>query len=254
MDSLDTLEHAAVAGHNNPPSAIETARDAYKALSDFLAETPVIQDQETAKAAKLQLDRIKATAGDLEAAKTAETAPHYAAWQTALAKYKPAADSLAALTTELAKRIRVFLDAEEDRRRKEADRIRREAEEAALKAAEAARAEAEARENAAVGEIGVDIGQAVDTLAYAAIDAAKLERQATVAERDADNVRLGGGFGRSISVRVTMKPVIEDWKVAIKAIGLTDDISAAILKGARAFKKLKGAWPKGIGEVEERSL
>lgn len=241
-------------GDNQPPSPIDHARDAYRDLSQFLADTPVIQDQETARKAKLQLDRIKATAGDLEMARKAETEPRYAAWQQAIAKYKPAKEGLEKLTAQLEARIKRFLDEEENKRRAEAARVRLAAEEAARKADEAARAEAEARENASLGEIGVDVGGAAAALAEAATDAARLERRATVAERDADNVRLSGGFGRSISVRVTMKPVIQDHKAAIEVLGLTDDIAAAILKGARAYKKLKGEWPKGIGEIEDRSL
>ena len=240
-------------GHNNPPSAIDDARTAAKALSDFLARTPVIQTSAEAAEAKLYIDRVKSTQKDLDAAEEAEARPFYDAWKDAKAKYKPATDYLTKIANELKARIKVYLDAEEAKRRAEAERIRAAAE-AAIKAAhEAERLEREAKENASMGELDIDVGAAIEQADNAFADAKKLIRQANVAERDAD-VRLSGGLGRSISVRTTIKPVCDDYKAAIKAMGLTDGIRDAILTSARAYKKLNGAWPKGISEIEERSL
>ena len=240
-------------GHNLPPSAIDMARDAFRDLSAFLAENPVIADHATARAAKLQLDRIKATAKDLEEADKAESGPLYEAWKASKAKFAPALDATKKITGELATRIKAFLDAEEDKRRAEAAEAARKAAEAIRLMEEAARLEIEAQENAAVGEF-VDVGAAILAGAQAEDAANRAARAAVIAERDADNVRLIGGFGRAISVRTVKKPIVEDWRAAIKVMGLTDDIDAAIIKSARAYKKLKGGWPKGISEIEERVL
>ena len=57
-------------GANNPPSAIEMARDQWKAINVFLTDHPAIVGEDDARQAKLFLDRGKAAIADLEAART----------------------------------------------------------------------------------------------------------------------------------------------------------------------------------------
>lgn len=240
-------------GHNNPPSAIDLARDAFVALSNFLKNTPVIETEETAREAKLFLDRAKATQGDLEAARKAEADPLYAAWKGVNERFKPATEHLSRVTDELKARLTAFIRAEEAKRQREAEEKRRAAEEAERAAREAEAAEREARENASMGEIGVDVGEAIQQADDAFDDAQRMAREAARAERDA-NVRIGGGFGRVASLRTKETLVVVDAAKAIKAIGLTDKIKDAILSSARDYRKLKGELPKGIIAETERAL
>lgn len=244
----------AAIGHNNPPSAIYTARSAYGALSEWLDAHPVIQSHDDATEAKGVLDRMKATLGDLSAARDAEAKPHYAAWQDALAKFKPASDSLTKLTDELKRRIGDYIRAEEMRRAQEAAAARQAAEEAAARARAAIEAEREAAENATMGEVGAGLGAASLDADDAIAAAKRAEREAAVAERDAATVRVGGGWGRVASLRTKETLVVSDAAKAIKAIGMTDKIRDAILSSARDYRKLKGKLPAGIDATTERAL
>ena len=113
-------------------------------------------------------------------------------------------------------------------------------------------AETEAKANAAQGEF-VDVGAAIQTADETCTQAKKLDHQASIAERDA-NVRIGGGFGRAASLRTKEMLILDDAIKAIIAIGVTDDIKEAILKSARAFRKLNGRLPAGISIELNRTL
>jgi hypothetical protein len=239
-------------GANNPPSAIDDARAAFAALSAYLADTPVIETDDEARAAKLQIDRASATLGSLETARDAETKPLYSAWQTAIAKYKPATESLSKLLGEIKSRLSAYMRMEEDRRWREAGAKRLATEEAIRVAHEAENAENEARENAAQGEF-VDIGAAMETADAAFSQAKTLDHQASIAERDA-HVRIGGGFGRVATLRSKETLILDDAVKALISIGVTGDIREALLKGARAFRKLHGKLPAGISSDQTRAL
>lgn len=239
--------------HNKPPTPIEMAREAYKALLGWLGEHPAIATRPEAAEAKLQLDRVTSTVKDLASAQNDEAKPLYDQWKAARAKYDPAIVNLEKLTNELKRRIKDFLDREEQARLAEAAEARREAEEAERRLNEAQAHLEDARERAAEGEY-VDVAEAMVEADIAVTVAKQANNGAAVAERDADNVRLGGGFQRAVSVRTRMVPVVEDWALAIDAMGLTDKIRDAILSSARAFLKTNGCWPTGISEIEERSL
>lgn len=248
MSSVDRLS----IGGNNPPSPIDDARFAYAQLSAYLADTPVIETEDEARSAKLQIDRASATLHSLEDARDAETKPLYSTWQAALAKYKPATESLSKLLAEIKSRLSAFMRFEEERRCQEAEAKRLQAEEAIQIAREAEQAETEARENAAQGEF-VDVGAAIQAADETFAVAKKLDHQASIAERDA-NVRIGGGFGRVASLRTKETLILDDALKAIIAIGVTDDIKEAILKSARAFRKLHGHLPAGISLEQNRTL
>src|ERR1700694_3820572 len=109
MTMVESNPRATIGG-NAAPSSIEFARDAYRDLSKFLADNPVIQDQESASAAKLHLDRARATAKDLEEAELNESKPLYDAWKAAKERFRPAAEALDKITSELKIRIKAFLD------------------------------------------------------------------------------------------------------------------------------------------------
>ena len=239
-------------GHNSPPSPIDAARDAWAALAKYLADTPVIQDEDTARGAKLQLDRGKSTLGDLEAAMKAEADPLRKIWMDTREKYTPAINNITKVVELLETRIKAFMRAEENRRAEEAAAKIRAAQEAERLAREAEKAEREALDNAAVGEVGVDVAAATEQADAAFSRFQKTEREAKLAVKDT-KVRLGGGFGKTLTMRTRKVAVLDDWKAAIEAIGLTDDIREAILKSAKAFKTMNGSYPNGVSEIEERS-
>lgn len=239
-------------GHNS--NAIEIAAETFRDVSAFLVDHPAIVTHEDAKAAKLQLDRLKSTKKDLDEAEGKTCDPLYRAWKDAKAVFAPALENLKAIEKQLSARIQSFLEVEEARRALEALEARRKAEEALEAARAAALAEQEAIENAAGGEYGVDVGAAIVESGHAFAEAAKAQRAADVAARDADNVRLSGGFQRAVSVKTVKKPVVTDPQTALAALGLTDKIRDALIQSARAYKQLRGSWPPGITEIEERTL
>ena len=250
---MNAVAKIAEIGGNNPPSAIDDARTAYKALADYLAQTPVIEAEDTAREAKLFSDRTKNTLKDLEAARKVIADPLYAEWTEVNATFKPAKDALDKLLKELNERLTVFARAEEAKRRAIADEKRRIAEEAERAAREAEAAEREAKDNAAYGEIGVDVGAAIETADAAFNDMQFALRDKARAERD-EKVRIGGGFDRALSMRTVKTLVLEDAVAAIKDLGITDKIRDAILSGARDYRKVMGALPKGVSEIEERKI
>lgn len=240
-------------GHNMPPSAIDDARAAFKALSDYLAATPVIADDATAREAKLYVDRAKLTLADLDAAKTRESKPLHDEWKACLEKFKPATEYLTRVADELKTRLAAYMRAEETRRLQEAAEAWRIAQEAERAAREAERLEAEAKENAAMGEIGSDVGAAIVDADAAFAEFERAKRAAAIADKDA-HLRIGGGFSRVASLRTKETLVLEDAGKALKAIGLTDKIRDAILSGARDYRRLKGKLPAGVAATTEQVL
>lgn len=250
------VEQIAAAGHNNPPGPIDGAREAYKALAEFLNSTPAIADADAAKEAKLFLDRTRLTIKDVEAASKAESAPLHEAWKASLAKYKPAIESLSRLLDELSARLTAYARAEEAKRIAEAEAKRLAALEAERLAREAEAKEQEAKENAAAGDCEANAGAAIAEADAAFAAFKKADHQARVAERDA-SVRIGGGFTRAIGLRTTKTLVLGDAPKALAALsanGVPEKIRDAILSAARAYHKLNGAWPEGVSEHEERKI
>ena len=239
---------------DNRPDMIQHARDAWARLNKWLSDHPAVQDGTEARDGKLMLDVAKGTLKDLREAREGESAPLYEGWKAAIAKYKPADEALEKLLGELNKRLSAYALAEETKRRAEAETARKMAEEAEQLAREKIEAERELAENVSLGEIGVDLGSAQAETDAAVEEARQSAAIAKAAERDS-RVRIGGGFGNASTLRTEKVQVIDDAAKAIAAIGLTEDIKLAILKGARAYKKLKGVWPEGVHEEDgERKL
>lgn len=239
-------------GGNSPPAPLDEARISFKALSDFVIANPVIETEDQARAAKRFLDQGARTIASIEDAQKAESAPLHAAWKEAIARYKPALGHCERIVSIIKDRLTTYMRAEEDRRSQDAEQIRLAALKAEQAAADAARAEAEAQDNAEMGEF-TDVIAAMEASQQTASAAAKLNRQAIIAEKDV-RVRLGGGLGKTTTLRNKEILAITDPVKAIAEIGLTADISEAILKGARAFRKLRDRLPDGIVSEIDRSL
>lgn len=239
--------------HNLPP-VVELARETWDNFNRFLNAHPVVQDEaEAAEGAKWR-DRAKAILADLEAARVAKSRPLHEQWKAAIAEFKPAEESVEKLLVELNKRLTKFALAEEAKRRKIAEEAAKAKAEAERIAREAEAKEREAIDDASQGVVDANVGtatQQADDAFDAFQDASKAAREA----EKATTVRIDSGFGtRAATLRTSVVPIVVDAAKALAALGLTDDIRDAILKGARLYKRLKGSWPDGIDEIVERKI
>lgn len=250
----------AVAGHNQPPQeALEIGRKAYTHLSEWLAEKPVIATEEDARAAKPVVDYVKGALESMESERDGLVRPLNEQVAATNADYKAVRDPLKRLFDVLKDRINTFIEAERVRREAEAAelaRIAKEKEEAA-RAAEAA--EHEAIENAKEGEF-TDVGAATAQADEAFADFQGAARAAVRADKAASSVKIGGGFGRSLSQRTSETLVIADPLKALAEIMaerdgvLPDKIGDAMRAAARDFRKAKGRLPDGVTSNKTRSL
>lgn len=242
-------------GHNVPPSAIDLAKDEFASLSEFLAEMPVVQDEDAARRANLFKSRAAATLKDLDAAMRAESDPPYRLYKAALDKYKPVADSLASLAKQIDARLAAFMRQEQAKRQRIADEARAALLEAEQLAREAERAEQEAAANAAVGEV-VDIGAAIVEADAKFAEFQRASRFVKVAERDT-KIRIGGGLGKVATLRTVETLTIINLDAALRVLretGLTEKIVEALLSAAREFRKTWGELPNGITRTTEQVL
>lgn len=239
-------------GHNRPPHvAIELAEDALKRLGDWLNEHPIIITEDDAKEAKLVHDATKEALRELEAERDGYVRPLNEQVKAINERYKAARTPVERLMDELKNRLNAYLEAERKRREEEA---RRAAEELARKEAEARAAEArerEAIENAAVGEF-TDVAGATAEADEKFSEYERARREAERKAREAESVKVAGGFGRALSQRKTEKLVVEDPVKALRAIInerggiLPEKIEAAIVSAARDYRKAKGKLPNGV--------
>lgn len=247
-------------GHNRPPSAIDHAPDAMTALSDWMAEYPVIQSEEHAREAKALLDRAKGCAGDIEAERDSKVRPLNEQIASINSEYKSVHNTdskkpgtLDKIVNELKLRLTDFVKAEEARRVREADEKRRAAEAAEQAAREAEQREREAIENARNGELGVDVTQVVVEADSRFATFKKADREAARADRDT-HVRIGGGFGRAVSLRTVETLILDDPIQAIRAVGVNEAIRDAILSAARDYRKQNGKLPAGVSSATTRHV
>lgn len=236
--------------HNNPPASasIEMAETAAKALADFLSAHPVI-DASNEAALKIVYDRANLAKRDLDDADDTETKPLYRKWQDALAKYKPCRAKLDSLLSDAGGRIQSYLRAKKAEADRVAEAARLEAARLVAEADAAIAAHDEAVEDSKVGVI-VDMNATLDEANRKVEEAQRALRSEARAERDTA-VKLKGGFDRGIGLKAPKKVLrLENFNDAISEIGLTSDITEAVFKAARAYKKLHGRLPKGIAEEE----
>lgn len=239
--------------HNNPPEMLELSRDVAKSVSEWMADNPVVQDEETARSAKVQIDRLKLCAKDLEAERDGKVRPLNEKVAAINADYRKPRNLLGDLLFEVMGRVEHYVRQEEQRRAAiaaEAARKAREAEEAAL---EAERLERERLDDAAKGEVGVDIAEVIEKADDAFEEYQKAEREAIMAKRDA-KVKVGGGFARALSMREREILDVVDAIAALTEIGATENIKQAILTSARAFRKIHNRLPNGISSTIEKGL
>jgi hypothetical protein len=249
-------------GHNEPPSPIDYAKEVIGELSGWMAnEAPVIQTEDQSRHAKLLLDRAKAALEDVERERVAKVKPLNDQVTEINGLYKAAHNTdakkpgtLDRVVLILKQRLQSYLLAEESKRRRIAEEKQAAADAAREAALLAERLEKEAMANAAVGEIGVDVAAVTRTADEAFGAFSKASREAYRADREADNVKLAGGFGRSVSVRTVEVLIVKDACAAIVNMGLTDGVKDAILTAARAYRAATSDLPDGIEATFERKL
>ena len=247
-------------GGNNPPGALELWNVVATDISAWMADNPVIQDEDKAREAKKLLDRAKTSAAEIEDERDRKVRPLNEEVAAINAAYKAIHNTDAKkpgifdkVVNELKARFAVFLRAEEVRRQAEAEAKRRAAEEAERIAREAEATEREAIANAQAGELGVDVTQVVVEADSRFSEFKKADREAARAERDS-HVRIGGGWGKSAALRTVETLILDDPIAAIRSIGVNEGIRDAILTAARAYRKLHGKLPNGVSAVTERNL
>lgn len=258
--SMAALNERAVIGSNNPPGPIDLAMDTAVVLSRWLAERPLILDEDMARDGKLLLDRAKASAGEIEDARLKETKPLNEQLGEINARYKQVHNTdpkkpgmLDKVVSELRRRMTDFVAKEEAKRIAVAEAKRRAAEQAERVAREAEAKEREAIENAKAGELGVDVTQVVVEADSRFNDFKKADREAQRAERDA-RVRIGGGWMNAATLRTKETLVLVSYGKAICAIGPNDKIREAILSAARDYRKEKGHLPEGVSVEITRAI
>ena len=185
----------------------------------------------------------------LDNAKGDEKRPHLDANAEIEARYKKVLSQIADAATALSKRLKAFIEAEEQKRREEAERIRKAAEEEARKAAEAA---------AALATAEPDPFETFD--AQQAEDAAK-EAQAKAAEAAkvaAERVRVTSAEGdfRATSLKSTWSARVTDAAALVAHYASRQSVIEAALACANAeMRTSKGqAIIPGAVAHEERKI
>ncbi len=231
-------------GHNRGPSMTEVAAETMQHIGSWMAENPIVTE-DTAKEAKLFLDRGKLAIRDLEDERTKRVEPLNEKVKEINEGYKAPRVQLETVLSQLSDRLTGFIKEEKRKREEAAREAARIAEEAEQRAREAERAEQDAIGSANSGELGVDIAAHVVEADNAFRDFEKADRALAIALKET-KVKVGGGFSRAISLRQRESLVLVDAVVAINSMGVSDDVREAILKSARAFRKATGDLPDGV--------
>jgi hypothetical protein len=255
----------AIIGANLPPSAVDLAKPIAEDVNRFLSDHPAFMNEDEARAAKLQLDRLKAALDSIEIERKAKVDPLNTKLKAINAEYHSYHNADPARPTTwdklfntLKSRLTVFARAEEAKRQAAAEAARAAAAEAERKAREAEERELEAQETAAAGVCDVDIGGATAEADIAFSEFKRADRISQRAEK-AMKVRIGGGFGKVSTLRTKETLVVDNWRIAVAAIeevsdGLPATIADAINTCARAYRKITGELPPGIRAETERTL
>lgn len=258
----------AVIGNNQPPEeieeapaaaelpalvSIEGARDCYKVVAAFLAETPVIERDGDAKKAANFFEQTRRTLGCMDDERKLLVNPLNDQVEEINDRYRQPRECIKGLKEEIARRLKVYTDAEEAKRAEEAEKARKLAEVAERRARQAEEIEREAKADADVGVVGINVAAAIANADQAFDSFKRAERTASRTEKQIP-VRLNGGFGRAVSMRKSETLILDDAAAAIAAMGVTDAIRDAILSSARAYRKLNGSLPTGVTVETDRKF
>lgn len=240
-------------GHNAPPDMAVTAEEVANDLNAFLGEHPVIENEDDARAAKLLMDRGRLCVADLEDERAKKVRPLRESMERINEHYKAPKTILESVLGGLRDRVTAYLRKEEAKRIEAAREAARIAEDAQRRLDAARLLEQEALGASDSGELGVDLKAAVVATDSAGRDAAKAAREAARAERET-HVKIGGGIGRSASLREKETYTVVDAVAALHDMGTDDDIDAAIIKKARSYYRLHKKAPEGVTRTTEERI
>jgi hypothetical protein len=248
-----------VIGGNNPPieTKLDFATTAMKLMTAYLNDTPVIEDGKAAEAAKVQVEMARGCLAEMEAERDKKVRPLNERVAEINGIYKAVSEPFKRVLDQVRKRLTDYALLVEQERQRVADEARRKADALIAAAREKERLEREAIDNAKQGEIDARVAESIVEADAAFALAQKANRQANVAARDADHVRIGGGNGRSLGMRTTTTLTLDDPVAAIQAMGgkVSEKTAEAILSDARAWRKLNDQrWPAGVTAVETRGI
>ena len=242
-----------VSGHNQPPDMAVTAAETTASLNDWLKEHPVIQDEGAAREAKVLIDRGKLCIKDLEDERDGKVRPLNEKVKEINGYYATPRNVLSKIIGEFSARLGQYLRQEEERRQRiaeEAARVAREAEDAARGAE---RRERDCIAGARQGVLDGDIAETTREADEAFKKFQQAAQQAALAQRET-KVKIGGGFRKAASLREKEELILIDPVVAMMNVGPTSDIIDAIIKGARAYRRLWNKLPPGVEARKERGL
>ena len=229
------------------------AKDLAGDLSRFMSDNPVVDDGDAARDGARLATAARKCLADLEDARKAETRPLNERVADINAHYKTGAAPLSVAMKLLTDRLADFKAREEARREAEALQRSWEAQEAARAAYEAQEAAREARENQSVGEVGVDVVEAEMESKRLADEAARADRIAARADRDAGMVRIAAPGERALVLgREVEEIVVTDMDAVLKALGPVEDIMLAVIRAAKRFRKIHGHLPPGVSSSKDR--
>ena len=169
--------------------------------------------------------------------------------------YKPPRERVEAAMAVVKARLTDYAARLEAQRWREAEAARLAAQAAADAAREAEARERAAKEEAAQGVCDAPLAETTEQADAAFAAFHRADHAAQRAQRDT-KVRVVGGFsGRALTLRDTEVLSVADWKAAIEEMGGPGpDVLEAILKQARAYRKLTGELPIGIAQTYDRHL
>lgn len=240
-------------GHNNPPSMIDTIAEVANDLSAWMADHPVISSLQEAAEAKVFIDRAKLGIKDLEDERDSKVRPLNEQVKAVNESYKEPRRLVDRVLGELQSRIGAFIRLEEQKRIRAAEEARRILEKAEAAAREAEKVERERLADAAAGELDIDVSGVTREADKAFGEYQKAERQAAIAEKET-KVKITGGFSRAIGLKTETTLVVSDIMAAVAAMKTSEHIIEAVLKSARAYKKVVGEYPPGITTETERKI
>jgi hypothetical protein len=249
--------------HNQPPSQIEQAAEAFRELQAYLKDTPAIINQVDAKTGGGYLERTRMALKEAREERETKTSPIREKLNTIYAAYELVKDKgvLERAYNELRKRLTAYATRVEAERIAEVERLRLEAEAKEQAAREAERAEQDAIACADVGEC-TDVAGAIKQADQAFDQFKRADRKVQVAERSVP-VRLGSVMGgRSISMRNYETLVIDgdpeakldNAILALRAMGVTAEIEAALIAAAKKYREAFAELPAGIIATIDRRI
>lgn len=256
-DERNSRNPREVIGGNNPPqdTKLSEADIAMATMRGWLNDNPVVQTGKQAEEAKKQIESARGALADMEAERDGKVRPLNDRVDAINGAYKAVSAPFKKVLEQVKDRLTAYgkaVQAERDRVAAEAKRI---ADELVAKAREKERLEQEAIENAKAGEVDAGVAEKIVDADAAFQEAQRAIRQANVATRDAENVRIGGGGTRSLGMRTTTTLTLDDPVLAIQSMGgkVSEKTAEAILSDARAWRKLNDQrWPAGVTAVEDR--